>query len=93
MVTHRPTDPAPGLERDPAEDIAGPVVAGTPWIDRLVELHVLAEHGDTDAASAAREWIAVDVHARTVWDHVEGVRDQLRASPPTGLPAAGPQPG
>lgn len=83
MVTHRPTDPAPGLERDPAEDIAGPVVAGTPWIDRLVELHVLAEHGDDASAATAAKWIAEDVHARQVWDHLGQVRDRLESGVPT----------
>jgi hypothetical protein len=48
------------------------------WIDRLVELHVLAEHGDDVSAAAAEKWIAVDVEARQVWECVEDVCGQLQ---------------
>jgi hypothetical protein len=47
------------------------------WIDQLVELHVLAEHGDDAAATTAQQWIATDADARRIWDDVERVRDQL----------------
>jgi hypothetical protein len=57
------------------------------WIDRLVELHMLAEHGDLVAAATADRWIATDVDARRMWDDVERIRDQLRATPT----AAGPE--
>jgi hypothetical protein len=48
------------------------------WVDRLVELHVLAEHGDTASAAEAEEWIATDAKARQMWESVEHVRDQLQ---------------
>lgn len=48
------------------------------WIDRLVELQVLAEHGDTAAAAAAAIWIAQDPQARRVWEGVERTCDQVR---------------
>lgn len=47
------------------------------WRDQLVELHVLAEHGDPDAAATARLWLATDDDARRVWEDVERIRDQL----------------
>jgi hypothetical protein len=54
------------------------------WTDRLVELHVLAEHGDAASAAAADQWMAADVRAREVWTTVESVRDQLREVAGTG---------
>jgi hypothetical protein len=48
------------------------------WIDRLVELQVLAEHGDSAAAAAAAIWIAEDPQARRVWEDVERTCDQVR---------------
>jgi hypothetical protein len=54
-----------------------PEAASTLWIDHLVELHVLAEHGDEVSAAAAARWIAVDAHAREVWDHLGQVRDRV----------------
>lgn len=51
------------------------------WIDRLVDLHVLAEHGDTAAAAQARSWIADDARAQHVWDSVNHTCDQLRRPP------------
>lgn len=45
---------------------------GSPaWRDRLVELHVLAEHGDVEAATEAERWLAEDGSARRHWDLVE----------------------
>jgi ferric-dicitrate binding protein FerR (iron transport regulator) len=67
------------------------VTAAPDWVDRLVELHVLAEHGDAASATAAEQWLAGDVQARQVWESVEHLRDQLQAvptsiaEPPTGL--------
>jgi hypothetical protein len=43
---------------------------GTGWKDRLVELHVLAEHGDAEALAAALQWMGWDARARAVWDAV-----------------------
>jgi hypothetical protein len=63
-------DPAPETVRTEASDPR--------WSDRLVELHVLAEHGDVESAVAAEKWMAADVEARHVWDHVEHVRNQLQ---------------
>jgi hypothetical protein len=51
------------------------------WVDRLVELHVLAENGDTAAAAEAGTWIGSDSEARRVWDDVARTCDQLRAQP------------
>ncbi|WP_214369017.1 hypothetical protein [Pseudonocardia sp. H11422] len=48
------------------------------WIDRLVELHVLADNGDTAAAAAAATWIAEDGEARRVWEDVARTCDQVR---------------
>lgn len=48
------------------------------WIDRLVELHVLAEHGDTAAAATAARWIAEDTEARRRWEDVQRTCDQVR---------------
>jgi hypothetical protein len=41
------------------------------WRDRIVELHVLVEHGDADAANAARQWLATDGEAQRMWDEIE----------------------
>lgn len=48
------------------------------WRDRLVELHVLAEHGDADAAAHAAGWLAVDDAAHDAWHAVERTCHQLR---------------
>jgi anti-anti-sigma regulatory factor len=50
------------------------------WIDRLVDLHVLAAHGDTDAAAQADRWMADEPDARRLWDSVAGTCEQLRAA-------------
>ena len=52
------------------------------WIDRLVELHVLADNGDSEAAAAAASWIAEDTEARRVWEDVQRVCDQVRGGGP-----------
>jgi hypothetical protein len=52
------------------------------WIDRLVELHVLADNGDSEAAAAAASWIAEDTEARRVWEDVKRVCDQVRNGGP-----------
>jgi hypothetical protein len=52
------------------------------WIDRLVELHVLADNGDPEAAAAAASWIAEDTEARKVWEDVQRVCDQVRNGGP-----------
>ncbi|MDT7663422.1 MAG: hypothetical protein QOD04_2978, partial [Pseudonocardiales bacterium] len=36
------------------------------WYDELVQLHVLAESGDTVAAATAERWINSDADARKV---------------------------
>jgi hypothetical protein len=51
------------------------------WRDELVELHVLAHHGDTSATAAAARWCATDVAARQTWDAVEYVCDLVREHP------------
>ena len=55
---------------------AAPDVA---WRDRLVELQVLAEHGDSDAAAIAARWLAADPAARHAWSEVERICQHLRA--------------
>lgn len=50
----------------------------TGWLDRLVELHVLAENGDTASAAEADAWIAADGEARRVWEDVARACDQVR---------------
>lgn len=67
------------LEQTPSPD----------WIDRLVELHVLAEHGDHDAAVAADRWMATDAHARRIWEEVERGCTQLRTGWATPQPLLG----
>ncbi|NMH98397.1 hypothetical protein [Pseudonocardia acidicola] len=52
------------------------------WVDRLVELHVLADNGDSAADAAGRRWIAEDADARRVWEEVQRTCDQLRQAPP-----------
>lgn len=51
------------------------------WLDRLVELHVLAAHGDPGAVAAAKDWLAADVEARRVWEQVQRTCDDLGAAP------------
>ena len=51
------------------------------WRDELVELHVLAQNGDTSAASLAVRWCAADPTARQAWDEVERACEQLRDQP------------
>jgi hypothetical protein len=48
------------------------------WRDTLVELHVLAEHGDPHAAAEAARWLERDVTARRMWDEVQATCDALR---------------
>jgi hypothetical protein len=48
------------------------------WLDRLVDLHVLAANGDTAAAEAARRWLARDTQARQVWDQVQHTCDRIQ---------------
>ncbi|HEY2095676.1 MAG: hypothetical protein QOI50_3074 [Pseudonocardiales bacterium] len=49
------------------------------WYDELVQLHVLAESGDTVAAATAERWINSDADARKVWEDVERTCDRVRA--------------
>lgn len=41
------------------------------WLDRLVELHVLASHGDLVAAAEAQRWIGHDEAAERVWRQID----------------------
>lgn len=50
------------------------------WLDQLVDLHVLAECGDTTASAAAEQWIAADPAARTMWQQVEQDCAQVRTA-------------
>jgi hypothetical protein len=51
---------------------------GPDWRDALVELHILAEHGDPDAATRAARWLARDPAARHAWDTVQQTCDTVR---------------
>ena len=73
------------LTRNPWDDDAAPElvaleVGRAPWLDRLVDLHVLSEHGDRDAADVAGQWLSTDPDARRVWDEVERSCGSLRAA-------------
>jgi hypothetical protein len=50
----------------------------TNWHDALVELHVLAENGDLDAASEAARWLARDADARRASDAIQHTCDTVR---------------
>jgi hypothetical protein len=63
----------------PLTRVAAEPMAERQWIDRLVELHVLADNGDSEAAAAAASWIAEDTAARRVWEDVQQVCDQVRS--------------
>ena len=54
--------------------------------DRLVELHVLAEHGDAVAAAEAGKWLDEDPDARRAWHQVEARCQQLRADTANHMP-------
>lgn len=54
----------------PDDELGVPDDRSEEWIDRLVELRVLAEHGDTASARAAQRWIATDERARHLWEHL-----------------------
>ena len=63
----------------------GPVSDGERgWLDRLVDLHVLAAHGDSAAAETARRWLARDAQARQVWDQVQRTCDRIANAPDPG---------
>ena len=62
----------------PAHPTGAAVEAEPAWRDRLVELHVLAEHGDADAAAVAARWLATDPTAEHVWSRVERTCRELR---------------
>lgn len=49
---------------------------GDDWRDRLVELHVLADHGDREAAAAA--WLSEDEDARRIWVTVQRTCEDIR---------------
>ncbi|GAA4775632.1 hypothetical protein GCM10023200_05260 [Actinomycetospora chlora] len=48
------------------------------WIDRLVDLQVLAAHGDREAVVDLEEWLAHDAEARQVWNIIAQTCQQLR---------------
>lgn len=50
----------------------------TDWRDALVELHVLAENGDLNAATEAARWLASDATARHAWDAIQNTCDTVR---------------
>jgi hypothetical protein len=52
------------------------------WRNRIVELHVLAEHGDVQAASDAERWLATDRAARHLWDTVDTDCREIRNGAP-----------
>jgi hypothetical protein len=54
------------------------VKQATDWVEQLVELHVLAENGDAEAARRAADWVAEDPAAHALWTSVERDCDRLR---------------
>lgn len=56
--------------------------------DALVELHVLAEHGDRAAAEEAERLLAGDARARRWWDTVTQECDVVRRA--EGRPGSDP---
>ena len=54
------------------------------WMDRLVELHVLAEHGDPEALAEAEHWMERDVRARAAWETVARECTELSARSMSG---------
>jgi hypothetical protein len=70
--------------RAPQSGVEGEHAGSHPeWLDHLVELHVLAEHGDASAAAAAQRWIAVDERARQVWESLNRTRDRVLSQSPS----------
>ena len=60
---------------------AGPAALdSTRWRDALVDLLVLAEHGDLDAAASLRGWLSVDPGAASASDAIRRVVDSVRAA-------------
>ncbi|MCW2716940.1 hypothetical protein [Pseudonocardia sp.] len=53
-----------------------------------MDLHVLAENGDPEAAAAARRRLAADPEARRAWDEVQltcdQIHDRFHDAPPAG---------
>lgn len=83
----QPTTPHPREVGNPQDPAGRSRPDGEPgWINRLVELHVLAEHGDPAAATEAQRWLATDADARRVWHEVERMRDELRGVDEAGHP-------
>ena len=68
----------------PRTRVAAEPMVERQWIDRLVELHVLADNGDLGAAAAATSWIAEDTEARLVWEDVQRDCDQIRKAAQAG---------
>ncbi len=62
----------------PPNGIDTPADPDTAWRNRLVELHVLAEHGDEAAAGEAKSWIDTDERARRAWNEIESTCRELR---------------
>ena len=54
------------------------------WRDRLVELHVLAEHGDGSAADDAARWLDRDPAARAAWETVTRTCEEVRRTAEPG---------
>jgi hypothetical protein len=76
----RPAGRAQGLAPAPSPQ-GRDLAADLRTRDRLVELHVLAEHGDAAAAAEAREWLSDDPDARRIWHQVDAQCQELRADP------------
>lgn len=58
------------------------------WLDELVDLHVLAAHGDVDAMARAASWLTTDPQARLAWDAVEQTCNALRTHTPGDITAS-----
>ena len=81
MIHHNPWD------IDPLPELTALESVRAPWLDKLVDLHVLSEHGDTAATETAGQWLRTDPEARRVWDEVQHSCDRLRTSGGASAPA------
>jgi hypothetical protein len=72
-IARTPTRPATG------PDAAMPGEGTTEWRTALVELLVLAEHGDETAAGRLRTWASAEPAAGAVWSRIAEDVQSVRA--------------
>jgi hypothetical protein len=79
--TRHPDQPEPGSTgaawvRDGAGILR--LEAASSWRDRLVDLVVLAEHGDEGAARVLRSWLRDDVTVQAAYQRIAGDVEAVR---------------